>query len=195
MTIRTFPLIAALTAAVGAAPPAGAQARTRVDTRPPMTRAQCEAAAAFADAGWWATGESLVHVPQVTGVKGWDLYGHPGNASLTEPQRVLMMWSDLVGQVSNGGFSQFAYNYRSQLNLAYRLIVQLDWPEMTERFDRAFREQAGDPARPVLHQPGPEEAASAFDDWLYRDDTKERSREVIRNFAMKHRDALCRITD
>ena len=120
-----------------------------VDTRPQMTRAEFETAAAYAHDDWWLTGEDyFIHVPSVMDVDGWNLYGHPGNAQLTEPQRVLMMWSDLVGQTSNGGFIQFVDNFSKSLAPAYRLIAQLGWPELLDRFDRAFREQVGDPENP-----------------------------------------------
>lgn len=119
-----------------------------VETRPAMTAEQFAEAASYVYPGWWATGENLVHVPEVMNVTGWDLYGHPGNQSLTEAQRVLMMWSDLVGQVSNGGFTQFIYNFRKQLALAHRLIGKLGWSDLMTRFEDAFREQVGDSANP-----------------------------------------------
>ncbi len=239
------------------------------DTRPEMTAAEFEAAASHQDPNHCAWAEGLIHVSAVMQVEGWDLYGHPGNDQLTEPQRVLMMWSDLLGQVNNGGFTQFIYNYRASLKLAYRLIAQLDWPELMAHFDPAFREQAGDPEapvarifpdlsdepekwaasrdrllrhmarqikpwwRPVSQQdviriqsayedwrlkieyqqavergelasggeaifdfvPPPEEAASAFDDWLYAPETKAASVQAIRAFALAHRDGLCRLRD
>lgn len=119
-----------------------------MDTCPALTPEEFEERASYVDSGWWLTGEGLIHTPSVMNVPGWNLYGHPGNQQLTEAQRVLMMWSDLVGQVANGGFEQFISNYEKALALAYRLIAQLDWPELFERFDPAFREQAGDPANP-----------------------------------------------
>lgn len=237
-----------------------------------MTRAQFEEAARDAPDRWWMTGEAFIHVPEVMQVEGWDVYGHPGNLQLTEPQRVLMMWSDLVGQVSNGGFTQFIDNFHANLALGYALITQIDWPDMVERFDRAFREQAGDPENPVRRQHAwptidpramqrdpvirllarrdvgwrlwalpravasykpfsdqilrglyeeaveqgevayrPEllggatgdfdwdnvvtEAADAFDDWLYKDETKAASRVFIGDYIRRHQDALCRFTD
>jgi hypothetical protein len=175
------------------------------DTRREMTRAQFEQAAAYAYDNWWLTGEdAFVHVPSVMNVDGWDFFGHPGNDRLTEPQRVLMMWSDLVGQTSNGGFTQFASNFRKSLSLAYRLIAKLEWPELFERFDRAFREQAGDPRAPRLlsedwdwHSGSdpPAEAANAFDKWFYRDETKAASRVFVSDYIRRHRDELCRLTD
>jgi hypothetical protein len=170
-----------------------------------MTRAQFEEAVAFAYDNWWLTGEnSFLHVPSLTKVDGWNFYGHPGNLQLTEPQRVLMMWSDLVGQTSNGGFTQFVDNFRDTLPLAYRLIAKLEWPELFERFDRAFREQAGDPQNPRVMADGwdwdsgaepPDEAAEAFDDWLYLDETKAASRIFVGDYIRRHRDDLCRLTD
>jgi hypothetical protein len=238
-----------------------------VETRPEMTRAQFEAAAAYCYDRWWLTGEDyFIHVPQVMNIDGWNLYGHPGNALLTEPQQVLMMWSDLVGQTSNGGFTQFIDNFGSNLKLAYHLITQLEWPELIDRFDRAFREQAGDPENPVRRQDAwptfdpravdrpliighlarkatrwrpwarrraeasyaalpdmvlrglydravdngeivPEEPpefdwdsivtveADAFDSWFYRDETKAASKLYIGDYIVRHRAALCRLTD
>lgn len=121
---------------------------TPVDTRPTLTPEEFEQRATYVDSGWWLTGEGLIHTPSVMNVPGWNLYGQPGNAQLTEAQQVLMIWSDLVGQVANGGFEQFISNYAKALALAYRHIAKLEWPELLERFDAAFREQAGDPANP-----------------------------------------------
>jgi hypothetical protein len=124
-----------------------------VDTRRQMTRADFEAAADYAYENWWLTGEDhFIHVAPVKQVEGWNIYGHSGNAQLTEPQRVLMMWSDLVGQTQNGGFTQFIDNFAASLKLTHRLISQIGWLDLFERFDRAFREQAGDPETP---QPPP----------------------------------------
>lgn len=123
------------------------------DTRPIMSPEAFEAAATFRHDNWWATGEEFIHQSEVAEVEGWDRYGTPGNNSLTEAQRVLMMWADVVGQTQNGGFSQFAYNYRNVLALAWRLIPQLNWPDLTGRFEAAFREQAGDPASPRYIEP------------------------------------------
>ncbi|MEQ8311326.1 MAG: DUF4375 domain-containing protein [Sphingopyxis sp.] len=121
---------------------------TPVETRPTLTPEDFEERATYVDSGWWLTGEGLIHTPSVMNIPGWNLYGHSGNAQLTEAQRVLMMWADLVGQVANGGFEQFISNYTETLALAHRLIPKLEWPELFERFDPAFREQAGDPANP-----------------------------------------------
>jgi len=240
-----------------------------IDTRPEMTHAQFATAAAYAYEGHWLTGEeSFLHVPAVMQVDGWNIYGHSGNDQLTEPQRVLMMWSDLVGQTSNGGFTQFMDNYASALALAHRLVAKLGWPELFERFDLAFREQAGDPRNPkrrlepwgpdddaawaanrermirrlALHhtrwrpwarrreravlerftdtilntwynqsvergeiipddepttefEPAPTEAAEAFDDWFHSDETRAASRIFVRDYILRHRDDLCRLSD
>jgi hypothetical protein len=143
------------------------------DTRREMTRAQFEEAAAYAYDNWWLTGEdAFVHVPSVMNVEGWNFYGHPGQSQLTEPQRVLMMWSDLVGQTSNGGFIQFVDNFSASLALAYRLVTKLEWPELIERFDRAFREQVGDPENPKPRQEpwGPDDDKA----WAYYHERKIR---------------------
>lgn len=148
------------------------------DTRPAMTHAQFAEAAAYSGSyGSWLTGEEhFLHVPAVMQVDGWDLYGHPGNAQLTEPQRVLMMWSDLVGQTSNGGFIQFVDNFSASLALAYRLIAKLEWPELLERFDRAFREQVGDPENPQPRQ----EPWGPDDDKAWADERERKVRELAR---------------
>lgn len=194
------------------------------DTRPEMTRAGFAAAPASCHDRWWLTGEDhFLHVPAVMEVEGWNLYGHEGNRQLTEPQRVLMMWSDLVGQTQNGGFVQFVDNFEQSLGLAHALIAKLEWPELFERFDRAFREQAGDPRKPRIKRRRynpfendwrarrdrflcevqdrvpwmrvPMKAADAFDDWFYRDETKAASKVFIGGYIVRHRDALCRLTD
>jgi hypothetical protein len=145
-----------------------------VDTRREMTRAEFAAAASYSYDNWWLTGEdSFIHVPSVMTVDGWNLYDHPGNRLLTEPQRVLMMWSDLVGQTSNGGFTQFVDNFESSLLLAYRLIAQLEWPDLFERFDRAFREQVGDPAT-LRPKPGP---------WSAKEDMGPDRQQMVRELA------------
>lgn len=238
-----------------------------VDTRPAMTRAEFEAAAGYAYERHWLTGEEhFLHVPAVMQVEGWNIYGHIGHNRLTEPQRVLMMWSDLVGQTANGGFTQFVDNYESALELAHAYIAKLGWPELFERFDLAFREQAGDPRRPQVRReewpdfddwpakreriirhiaqketrlrpwarasaaaslecmpdtilntwynravesgeippaedrrpdvdPVPTEAAEAFDDWFYLDETKAASRTFVGDYIRRSRDGLCRLTD
>lgn len=181
------------------------------DTRPTMTRAAFEAAAAYVYRGHWLTGEEhFLHVPAVMQVEGWNVYGHPGQAQLTEPQRVLMMWSDLVGQTANGGFIQFVDNLEPSLQLAYASISKLEWPDLFDRFDKAFREQAGDPRDPkILRQrwdpfsgEWPEEMeeddttlADAFDEWFYLDETKAASREFIGGFIRRNRDLLAHVAD
>jgi hypothetical protein len=231
-----------------------------------MTPAEFAAAASHCYDNWWLTGEdSFLHIPSVMNIEGWNLYGHPNQGLLTEPQRVLMMWSDLVGQTSNGGFVQFVDNFSERLALAHASIAKLGWPELFERFDRAFREQAGDPADPkprmdpwseaddaaterghmirelarirtrwrpwarrsqektlelfsdtllsslyikaiaggeiaapsglvAEEDEPPSQAAEAFDDWFYRDETRAASRIHIRDYILRHRDSLCRLT-
>ena len=147
------------------------------DTRPEMTRAQFAEAAAYAYDNWWLTGEeSFLHVPAVMRIDGWNIYHHYGNNQLTRPQRVLMMWSDLVGQTSNGGFIQFVDNYTHALALAYQLIEKLEWPELFERFDLAFREQVGDPLNPEPRQ----EPWGPDDDEAWADDRERKVRELAR---------------
>ncbi|QAY76422.1 hypothetical protein [Sphingosinicella sp. BN140058] len=125
------------------------------DTRPVMTGDSFDEAAAYVDDGWWMTGESLIHLSAVMNVEGWNLYGHPGHLQLTPAQRTLMMWSDIVGQVSNGGFTQYCDNYARDLALGVAAVEALHWPELRERFGRAMAEQAGDAAAPRRLQPVP----------------------------------------
>jgi hypothetical protein len=118
------------------------------DTRPAMTDAEFEQAARYVDDRWWMTGENLIHVESVTCIEGWDRYGHPGYLMLTPAQRTLMMWSDVVGQVQNGGFVQFCDNFASNLALGVATVDALRWPDLRERFRRAMVEQAGDADEP-----------------------------------------------
>jgi len=120
-----------------------------METRPQMTLAQFEDSASYVEPDWWQTGDGFIYHPLIMDIQGWNVYGHAGNAKLTEAQRVLMIWSDLVGQLSNGGFEQFVYNYQFALKLAYNHIEKLAWPELFSKFDAAFREQAGDPHNPT----------------------------------------------
>ena len=125
------------------------------DTRPIMTDAAFETSAADVHDGWWMTGESLIHVSSVMEVEGWNLYRHPGHMLLTPAQRILMMWADIVGQVSNGGFTQYCDNYPDALGLGVSAVDALEWPDLSERFGRAMAEQAGDAAEPRRLQPVP----------------------------------------
>lgn len=118
-----------------------------------MTVQRFEEAAANCYEGAYYTGEGFIHCDQVMHIDGWSAYGSPGFNQLTEPQQVLMMWSDLVGQTQNGGFTQFAHNYRSAITLADSLIPKLGWPELTERFQRALVELVGDAQKPVWWEP------------------------------------------
>ncbi|RJF93834.1 hypothetical protein D3876_05980 [Sphingomonas cavernae] len=120
-----------------------------------MTDAEFEQSAAYVDNGWWMTGEGLIHIPSVMNIEGWNRYGHSGHMLLTPAQRMLMMWSDIVGQVSNGGFTQFCDNYASDLALSIAAVDALGWPELSERFKRAMTEQASDAAEPRRLQPVP----------------------------------------
>lgn len=126
-----------------------------IDTRPVMTDAEFAEASGDTFPNWWMTGERLIHVSSVMNVEGWNSYGHPGHLALTPAQRTLMMWSDIVGQVSNGGFIQFCDNYVNALPLAVGAVGSLEWPDLNERFCRAMTEQASDASAPVRRQPVP----------------------------------------
>ncbi|WP_156357838.1 DMP19 family protein [Sphingomonas sp. Leaf62] len=149
------------------------------DSRPVMTDDEFEQSASYADERWWMTGEGLIHVPAVMTIEGWNTYGHPGNLLLTPAQRTLMMWSDIVGQVSNGGFVQFCDNYAQDLALGVAAVDTLEWPELRKRFRRAMTEQAGDATEPERQQPVP------FSD----DPEKWRAsrKRLIRHLARKHK--------
>lgn len=120
------------------------------DTVPLISRADFDYALKPYSARYCCTAEGLIHRSEIMSIEGWSEYGSEGNQRLTEAQRVLMMWSDLVGQTDNGGFGQFVDNYSASLALAWRLIRQLPWPDLQVRFEAAFRERAGDPAAPKL---------------------------------------------
>lgn len=162
-----------------------------------------------------------MYVKEVMEIKGWNLYGHPGFDSLTTAQQTLIMWGDVVGQVSNGGFVQFVCNYSKSLTLAHSLLPNLDWQELTERFNRALIEQVKDPMNPVVWEPEydvtwhkvgeselglrgdllngddepPTDEADAFDQWFNQDSTKEESAKVIGAFIEKNRANLALLTN
>ncbi|RYE91570.1 MAG: DUF4375 domain-containing protein, partial [Oxalobacteraceae bacterium] len=76
-----------------------------------------------------------------------------GQDRLTAAQRTLLMWSDIVGQVSNGGFTQYCQNYAAHLSLGVAAVEALAWPELSDRFARAMTEQAGDVSAPRWIEP------------------------------------------
>lgn len=123
------------------------------DTRPAMTSAEFRAAASYVDNGWWQTGENLIHVSAVMDVEGWNIYGSPGHARLTPAQQTLMMWSDIVGQTSNGGFTQYCDNYAKDLRLGVAAVRALGWPELQDRFEASLVEKAGSVEHPVNRKP------------------------------------------
>jgi hypothetical protein len=126
-----------------------------VDTRPVMSSEAFEQAAREADDRHWSTGGNLIHVPAVMEVAGWDRYRSDGHKLLTPAQRTLMMWSDVVGQVANGGFIQYCRNYAPDLALGVAAVEELQWPELRVRFNRAMSEQAGSVEAPKLIEPVP----------------------------------------
>ncbi|QUL39103.1 hypothetical protein [Erythrobacter sp. JK5] len=126
------------------------------ETRPVMTDARFEEAASFAHDGWWLTGEdSFLYVPEVMGVEGWNFYGSPGNLSLTDAQRTLMLWSDIVGQVSNGGFTQLIDNYPNEHQMMADVVEQFHWDELDKYFVAAMLEQAESVSDPSRSEPVP----------------------------------------
>lgn len=126
-----------------------------LETRPSMSRAQFEEAAAYRDGNHWATADGLLYGPEMMAVEGWSIWGDPGNLALTEAQRVLMIWGDLVGQTANGGVGQFVDNMEHAIATAWRLLPLLGWDELMTRLEPALREQAGDPERPQVLRPEP----------------------------------------
>lgn len=109
------------------------------DTRPLLTQREFEAALKRVRPSHWLTSEEyLLHRREVMEVDGWSSYGSPGNLQLTLPQRHLMMWSDIVGQTSNGGIDQFFENYAKTLDFAVETVKALEWRDLQQRFDEAF---------------------------------------------------------
>lgn len=149
------------------------------DTRPIMTDAEFETAAAYVDPGSWMTGESLIHREAVMSIVGWNFYGHSGHLQLTPAQRTLMMWSDIVGQISNGGISQYHDNFRRDLALGRAAVRALGWSDLTVRFFPALS-WLGRPLR------------DAFDSWFYTEETKAASVRYVHAFIMRHRGELYR---
>jgi hypothetical protein len=103
-----------------------------------MSEDEFERLASAREPKWWATGEGLIYRREVMGLPGWRQYGSPDNLKLTEAQRVLMMWGDIVGQVQNGGLAQFFENYASSLERAHASVIQLGWTDLAERYAGAF---------------------------------------------------------
>lgn len=110
------------------------------ETRPQMSAQEFEGRAAHREANWWATGEGLIYQPEIMSLPHWRNYGSPDNLELTEAQRCLMIWGDIVGQASNGGLAQFFNNYDSALEVAATSVQQLNWPELTERYAACFED-------------------------------------------------------
>lgn len=104
------------------------------ETRPLMSAQEFEIRAAHREPNWWATAEDLIYQPEVMSLPQWRSYGSPDNLKLTEAQRCLMIWGDVVGQVQNGGLAQFFENYASALEIAGACVAQLGWPELAERY-------------------------------------------------------------
>jgi hypothetical protein len=147
-----------------------------VETRPALGESEFHRMAREPETkDWWLTGESLIHVPAVMSVKGWNSYGSPGNMSLRRAQRNLMLWSDVVGQVYNGGVTQFFANYDDVLDVAQGALDDLAWPELSERYRLAASE--------YIHIEG---AAVTVAEWRrYRANEHERMRSAARDVIKK----------
>jgi hypothetical protein len=120
---------------------------------PKMTVDQFEAEAEYIDEGWWMTGEGFIHVQSVMEIPNWNFYGSEGNRSLTPAQRTLMAWSDIVGQVSNGGFVQLFDNYSSALSEIVEAVEALHWDDLDRYFVAAMIEQGGSVSNPKVEKP------------------------------------------
>jgi hypothetical protein len=111
-----------------------------VETRPLMSVEDFERRASHREPDWWATGEQLIYHPDVMGLPRWRAYGSSDNLKLTEPQRCFMVWGDIVGQVSNGGLSQFFENYNSALEMVGSCVVKLGWFELADRYAACLKD-------------------------------------------------------
>ena len=175
-----------------------------VETPPEMTRAEFDAAAAYAYERHWLTGEEyFVRVPAVMEVEGWNRHGHIGHNRLTEPQRKWAAypetddwpakreqviahlarkhtrWRPWARRRKAAGFAQFSDTI---LNTFYHRAV--------EGGEIVPDDQPAPEVEPI-----PTEAAEAFDDWFYRDATKAASRTFVGDYIRRHQDELCRLSD
>jgi len=152
-----------------------------VETRPTLSESEFNSIASEpASRDWWLTGGPLIHVAPVTNVVGWNTYRSLGNMSLSRPQRTLMLWSDIVGQVYNGGVAQFFENFDDVLEMAQSAINDLAWPELSERYSQAVAE--------YIHIEGAEVTVA---EWrTYRANERQRmksaAREVIRKAGKEY---------
>jgi Domain of unknown function (DUF4375) len=107
------------------------------DTRLRMSQSQFEVALAHVEPNHWATGERVLYHPAMTAVQGWNIFGSVGFRKLTNAQRVLLYWGDLIGQVSNGGIAQLHSNMPDVVARLPTALEALGWDELSIRFEVA----------------------------------------------------------
>lgn len=121
-----------------------------METRPQLTRAEFSAAAASVDEDGFPRGRGLFVSP-ATSDDHWNTFGSAAHARLTEAQRVLMAWQQvLYGGVYSSclAFDLFENHWGRQSGEGLRLIALLGWPEFTRQLQIVFRRCVGDPAKP-----------------------------------------------
>lgn len=166
----------------------------------------------------WLTADGVLYRNPPMDIEGWAQYGSPGFNQLTDAQHTLMLWGDVVGQVAQNGFVGFVQNFKGIITRAYHAVPKLEWPELTERFNRALIEQVGDPENPKVWEPvydkidigggmemfgellnedeaPPEVEAEAFNDWFYTTSTRDQSLHYVGAYIRRNRDQLVRIQD
>jgi hypothetical protein len=145
------------------------------DTLPALSDEEFERRATHREPNWWAGGEQLIYVPEVMSLEGWRDYGGPDNMRLTQAQCDLMIWSDIVGQVANGGIAQFFDNYGQILEQVSETITRLGWPELLRNYQAAASQYIQVNGKPVTPKKWREEAEKQW----------ERNREEARRLQRK----------
>jgi hypothetical protein len=132
-----------------------------METRPLLTADEFATAAASVDDDGFPRGRGLFISP-ATSDDHWNTFGSPGHARLTEAQRVLMAWQQVLwGGVYSTclAFDLFENHWGRHSGEGVRLIAQLGWPELTRQMEIVFRRCVGDPASPD----------KAWSDWRQRE--------------------------
>jgi hypothetical protein len=121
-----------------------------METRPLLTHAEFSVAVASVDDDGFPRGRGLFISP-ATSDDHWNTFGSTAHARLTEAQRVLMAWQQVLwGGVYSSclAFDLFENHWGQQSGEGLRLISLLGWPELIRQLQRVFRRCVGDPATP-----------------------------------------------
>lgn len=87
-----------------------------------------------------------------------------------------MIWSDIVGQVANGGIAQFFDNFSSVLELAVESVTRIGWLELTRNYQAASNQYVNVNGKSVSPKKWREERAKLW----------EKLREEARKWDRRH---------